>query len=439
MKKGFAVAMSAVLAAGSSVSVFAESETAFTPSTYVGEFSVTAEGESMLFSIKAEQFAEDGVSLSASVTLPASVTGEAEDTVYGLNDVLRIVSGDIYINVAEVCDVYEELSGSPISSILSVVGIDKDWIEIPAVDIQAAEEEAESEFDVDSLTNDLTSLIEKFNVETTDDGSTTITFDGSAIVAVAQTAENLWDTVSEELLSSVSATDTSQITSVFSDYILAAAEGINEVSPDVSVEDAQAQINSLIDSAVQEMISSIEVTPLQLEDGQKLSEALQQMLDEGTTVDGTVYIGADGTMTETITAVNGEDTVVFDASFDGTTYTEVITENGVEVANINGVLSVQDNGVGLDMTMTADGQTVTANAVLTLLDNGLSVSMTANDGSEDVSMAAAFTQEEGVTLTDTEAPQATLLRDVVKNVVKLFYMDDESASVEEEVSTVAAE
>ena len=115
MKKGFAVAMSAVLAAGSTMPAFAESETAFTPSTYVGEFSVTTEGESMLFSIKAEQFAEDGVSLSASVTLPASVTGEAEDTVYGLDDVLRVVSGDLYINVAEVCSVYEELSGSSIS------------------------------------------------------------------------------------------------------------------------------------------------------------------------------------------------------------------------------------------------------------------------------------------------------------------------------------
>ena len=56
MKRGFAVAMSAVLAAGSTVPVFAESETAFTPSTYVGEFSVTADGESMLFSVNPLRF-----------------------------------------------------------------------------------------------------------------------------------------------------------------------------------------------------------------------------------------------------------------------------------------------------------------------------------------------------------------------------------------------
>ena len=61
MKRKFAVIMSAALAAGSTMPVMAESETAFTPSTYVGEFSLTADGESMLFSVTAEQFAEDGV------------------------------------------------------------------------------------------------------------------------------------------------------------------------------------------------------------------------------------------------------------------------------------------------------------------------------------------------------------------------------------------
>ena len=51
VKRKFAVIMSAALAAGSTMPVMAESETAFTPSTYVGEFSLTADGESMLFSI----------------------------------------------------------------------------------------------------------------------------------------------------------------------------------------------------------------------------------------------------------------------------------------------------------------------------------------------------------------------------------------------------
>ncbi len=436
MKKGFAVAMSAVLAAGSTVPSFAESETAFTPSTYVGEFSVTTEGESMLFSIKAEQFAEDGVSLSASVTLPASVTGETEDTVYGLDDVLRVVSGDLYINVAEVCSVYEELSGSSISSLLSLVGIDQDWVEIPAVDIQAAESDVESEFNVDSLTNDLTALMENFNVETAEDGSTTVTFDGPAVVAAVQAVENMYDTVMAELVSGFNTADTTQVTNVFSDYILAAAEGINEVTPDVSIEDAQAQIMSMVDAAVQEIMSSVEVTPLQTEDGQKLSEMLQQKLDEGATINGTVYVGVDGTMTENVTVVDGEDTMVLDASFDGTNYNAVVTENGTETATINGVLSAQDNGIGLDLNMTADGQTVTANAALAVLDNGLSVSLTANDGTDDVAMAATFTSEDGVTITDTEALQATLLRDVVKNAVTLFYSASQAT---EEATSAAAE
>ncbi len=431
MKRGFAVAMSAVLAAGSTVPVLAESETAFTPATYVGEFSVTADGESMLFSVKAEQFAEEGVSLSASVTLPASVTGETEDTVYGLDDVLRVVSGDLYINVAEVCSVYEELSGSSLSSLLSLVGIDQDWVEIPAVDI----EEAESEFNVDSLTNDLTALMDNFNIETAEDGSTTVTFDGPAVVAAVQGVENVWNTVSAGLLSGANTVDTSKITDVFADYILAAAEGINEVTPDVSVEDAKSQILATVDAMIQEVLSTVNVTPLQTEDGQKLSEVLQQKLDEGATINGTVNVGADGTMSENVTVVDGEDTIVYDASFDGTNYNAVVTENGTESATINGVLSAQDNGFGLEATVASGGESVSVNGALTILDNGLSVSVTADENA----FAATFTTEDGVTVTDVEAPQATLLRDVVKNAVVLFYSAAQSASTEEEVSTVAAE
>ena len=431
MKRGFAVAMSAVLAAGSTVPVFAESETAFTPATYVGEFSVTADGESMLFSVKAEQFAEEGVSLSASVTLPASVTGETEDTVYGLDDVLRVVSGDLYINVAEVCSVYEELSGSSLSSLLSLVGIDQDWVEIPAVDI----EETESEFNVDSLTNDLTALMDNFNIETAEDGSTTVTFDGPAVVAAVQGVENVWNTVSAGLLSGANTVDTSKITDVFADYILAAAEGINEVTPDVSVEDAKSQILATVDAMIQEVLSTVNVTPLQTEDGQKLSEVLQQKLDEGATINGTVKVGADGTMSENVTVVDGEDTIVYDASFDGTNYNAVVTENGTESATINGVLSAQDNGFGLEATVASGSESVSVNGALTILDNGLSVSVTADENA----FAATFTKEDGVTVTDVEAPQATLLRDVVKNAVVLFYSAAQSASTEEEVSTVAAE
>ncbi len=438
MKRRFAVAMSAVLAASSAMPVMAESETAteFAPTTYVGEFSVTSDGESMLFSVKAEQFAEDGVSLSASVTLPASVTGEAEDAEYGLNDVLRIVSGDLYINVAEICSVYESLSGSSISSILGMVGIDQDWVEIPAVDFAAVQTEAESDFSVDSLTNDLTALMNNFDVQTAEDGSTTVSFDGPAVVASVQTVENLWDTLAAQVLSASSTVDASQITGVFSDYILAAAEGINEADPDVSIDDAQAQILSIVNTVVQEALSTIDITPLQTEDGQKLSEQIQQMLDEGATVNGTVTVNADATMTENVTVAKDSDTVVMDASFDGTNYNAVVTENGTEVANVNMVLTAQENGFGVDITANSDGQSISSNIAITMLDNGVSAAVTANGGQD--AFVASFTAEDGVTVTDVEAPQATLLRDVVKNVVKLFYVASE-AETTEEVSTVVAE
>ena len=333
MKRKFAVIMSAALAAGSTMPVMAESETAFTPSTYVGEFSLTADGESMLFSVTAEQFAEDGVSVSANVTLPASVTGEEADTVYGLNDVLRIVSGDLYINVAEIASTYGELLGSDISSMLPMFGIDQDWVEIPAIDFAAVETEAETDFDVDSMMNDFTALAENFDIQTAEDGSTTITFDGPAIVNTVKAVENVVDNAMSVLLSQVQGTDASQLVTVFDDYLQAAAEGVNMASPDVSVEDAKGMI--------------------------------------------------------------------------------------------------------IDMTATADGETVNMNIALTLLDNGLSIALTTNDGNEEVSMAGSFTQEDGVTITDTEAPTATLLRDVVKNTVAMFYAAQEP--VEEETAVTVAE
>lgn len=424
MKRKFAVAMSAVLAAGSTMPVFAEEETAFAPATYVGEFAVTADGESMVFSVKAEQFAEDSASISAAVTLPGSVLGTEEAVVYGLDDVLRVVSGDLYINVAEISGLYEELTGTSLSSVLSLVGVDQDWVEIPALDIQAAEEAAEDEFNTDSIEAELTALMENFNVESTEEG-TTVTFDGPAVVAAVQAFENMYDTMAAEMLNSLSMADASQISTVFEDYILAAAEGINEVTPEVSVEDAKAQIISLVDMFVEEAMSSVEIQPLQGEDGQKLSEQLQQALDEGAQINGTVTV-TDAGMTENVTVTMDGETVVLDASFDGSGLSAVVTENGTEVANVSGTFAVQEDGFGLDLTAVADGETVTMNAALTALENGMSFSVVANDGSEEVSMAASITAEEGVTVTDTEAPAATLLRDVVKNAVVLFYSAEQT-------------
>lgn len=437
MKRKFAVIMSAALAAGSTMPVMAESETTFIASTYVGEFSLTAEGESMIFSVIAEQFAEDGVSVSANVTLPASVTGEETDTVYGLNDVLRIVSGDLYINVAEIASTYGELSGSDISSMLSMFGIDQDWVEIPAMDFAAVETEAETDFDVDSMMNEFTALAENFDIQTAEDGSTTITFDGPAIVNTVKAVENVVDNAMAVLLSQIQGTDASQLVTVLDDYLQAAAEGINMAEPDVSVEDAKGMIVDMMNSLVEEMVSSFDVTPLQTEDGSKLSDQLQQMLDEGATVNGTATINADGTMTENVTVVNGDTTVVVDMSFDGTAFNYVVKENEAEIMNANGTITVQDNGFGMDMTATEDGETVTMNVALTFLDNGLSLALTANDGTEEVSMAGSFTQEDGVTITDTEAPTATLLRDVVKNTVAMFYAAQEP--VEEETAVTVVE
>lgn len=320
---------------------------------------------------------------------------------------------------------------------LPMFGIDQDWVEIPAIDFAAVETEAETDFDVDSMMNDFTALAENFDIQTAEDGSTTITFDGPAIVNTVKAVENVVDNAMSVLVSQVQGTDASQLVTVFDDYLQAAAEGVNMASPDVSVEDAKGMIVDMMNSLVEEMVSSFDVTPLQTEDGSKLSDQIQQMLDEGATINGTATVNVDGTMTENVTVVNGESTVVVDMSFDGTAFNYVVTEDGTEIMNANGTITAQDNDFGMDMTATADGETVNMNVALTLLDNGLSIALTTNDGNEEVSMAGSFTQEDGVTITDTEAPTATLLRDVVKNTVAMFYAAQEP--VEEETAVTVAE
>ena len=69
-------------------------------------------------------------------------------------------------------------------------------------------------------------------------------------------------------------------------------------------------------------------------------------------------------MTENVTVVNGESTVVVDMSFDGTAFNYVVTEDGTEIMNANGTITAQDNDFGMDMTATADGETVNMNIVV---------------------------------------------------------------------------
>ena len=78
-----------------------------------------------------------------------------------------------------------------------------------------------------------------------------------------------------------------------------------------------------------------------------------------------------------------------DLSFDGTAFNYVVTEDGTEIMNANGTITAQDNDFGMDMTATADGETVNMNVALTLLDNGLSIALTTNDGNEEVLWLAA--------------------------------------------------
>ena len=436
MKKIFAAAMSAALAAGSCFPVMAESETAFQPSTVVGEFSVTADGEAMVLSVSAEQASEDFVSLSAAVTLPASVTGAEEASVLELNDVVRVISGDIYINVEEISSLYEELTGASFSSVLGLVGIDQAWVEIPALELPETEEEVEESlpFDTDALMTDYMAMMECFDIQSAEDGTTTISFDGPALVQAVSYAENILDSVSAGMLQSLSGTADIDVSGIFEDYILAAAEGINEVTPEVSIEDAQAQITAIIDSAVEEVMSEIEISPVVTEDGESLSAQLQELIDAGAVVNGVAVISEEG-FNMNVTAEAEGSSAVMEVSFDGTNMTATMTEDGTVVGSMNGVVSVKDNGLEFNLTAEADGETAAMNFAVLVEENGVGIALTVNDGEEEVALAANYTEVDGVSITETDAPEATLLRDVVKNAVILFY----SASVETEEATETAE
>ena len=98
------------------------------------------------------------------------------------------------------------------------------------------------------MMNDFTALAENFDIQTAEDGSTTITFDGPAIVNTVKAVENVVDNAMSVLLSQVQGTDASQLVTVFDDYLQAAAEGVNMASPDVSVEDAKGMIVDMMNS-----------------------------------------------------------------------------------------------------------------------------------------------------------------------------------------------
>lgn len=116
--------------------------------------------------------------------------------------------------------------------------------------------------------------------------------------------------------------------------------------------------------------------------------------------------------------------------------TMFVTEDGTEIMNANGTITTQDNDFGMDMTATADGETVNMNVALTLLDNGLSIALTTNDGNEEVSMAGSFTQEDGVTITVQRHRQQHCFA-CCKEYVAMFYAAQEPVEEEETAVTVA--
>lgn len=273
---------------------------------------VTADGETLSASLTALNSESGDTSLSGSVTLPASVAGE--ETTVSLDDVLRVVSGDTYLNVDAVLDLYQQLSGdASLTSLATMVGIDQPWLVIPKLDIPESET-TEPEIS-EELTTALVSAISSFEMEETET-SLSVSFDGDDLVVLMQNLEDLYKNHSEELNSLMTGNSAElDYKTIFADYILAAAEGINSVQPDTTVDAAVEMINGMIDSMISEGEAGLGLPTVDdATDGASVSEELAAALAEGVQVAGNVTVeqteaGLSVNVSVQVSDADAEDTV----------------------------------------------------------------------------------------------------------------------------------
>lgn len=348
------------------------------------KFVLTAEGESMTAVLTAEH-GEDGVTgFSGSVTFPAAMMGE--EMTFALEDLVRTADGDLYLNVKSALDLYYELTGDTSMTMLAtMVGIDQPWVKIPALDLSGLSmmESTESvEADAEMLA-DLYSCLAPFEMTETENG-VEIAFDGSDIGICMEMLMNVYKDCLEGMPGGSSISF--DYKTVFGDYILAAAEGINAVTPEVSVEDGAALICDTIDSLVEQVMAESD-TDYILEE---YFEEMDYMVEE---------------LKETLTRDNCKGLITIDGT--GIACEISALEDGAVVGTLNGNVTLEESGLGFAVSMTSDGETMDIfNGAVTVDASGLSAKLAVydNDVVSEVTLNAAVI-ENGVefTLAATEA------------------------------------
>ncbi len=263
VKRIASAALGTALAVSGPSAAFASEEAATVVYGTAVSFAITSQGETLSLDTIAA-YSEDGnISFSYSLTIPASVVGTEEPASYSLDDVLRICGSDMYINVDALTGLYQEISGDDsLASLLPAFGITESWlsIQIPADETNGSDASADTEF-VTDLTAALTESFSAMEATTTESG-VQIAINNDAILSLVQGVDSVLTAHGVDLGSMASGNAEDMLaeydfTALFSDYIQAAAEGINEADPSISVEDGVNMIYELIGAAFTQAEASV--------------------------------------------------------------------------------------------------------------------------------------------------------------------------------------
>ena len=222
----------------------------------------TSDGETGSVTAAIAKSEEGDRKVSVNVTLPASVAGE--ETLYTIPDIVRVVDGNTYINMETVTASVQEMSGGmDLSGVLELVGIREPWIVIPALEIPTEEEAPELS---DEFFEELKSCFEPIELVKTDAGYS-VSFDKENLTAVWTNLRTL-EREQEQAWNAAFGLpfERSNCKTVFADYILAAAEGMNAANPELPVEDGVEMLHGLLDLLID--AADGEMAVIQSEDGE---------------------------------------------------------------------------------------------------------------------------------------------------------------------------
>lgn len=245
-------------------------------------FELTADGDTFTAEITAEYDVDHNTKLSAAFHLPEEALGGEMDIV--LKDVVCITEGNTYIHTDALFDLYYELTGdTSITMLAMMAGFDEPWLMIPKIEIPASEETLIPQMS-DELAMDLAQCMTVF--EMIPNGNTIeIPITGPDTADLLKILNAVGNEHGEELemliREKVAAAADIDYKEVFSDYILAAAEGICEAAPELEMDGAKEIAETFVDAFKKAIVFDVNVFGMVApEDADETFAELKEFLTE---------------------------------------------------------------------------------------------------------------------------------------------------------------